>query len=339
MTSDDILRQDFEQIAALTPWREMAGSRVLVTGAAGFIGSYLLAFLKFLNTVNGANISIYGVDNFVSGIGTSLYAPLIRADISSTADLVRIPACDFVFHLASIAAPSFYLKHPIETIDVNIIGTRNMLKKAHSAKRFCHFSSCEVYGNANIDPVPEDYTGSVPFGDHRSVYNETKRVSETICMAQFRQNQMPVVIVRPFNVYGPMNRLDDGRVVPNLVRCTLTGEPFHVYDNKMSRSYVYVGDAIIQVLALTLCGTPGEAYNVGDDRNDCTALVLAQAMRQVTGARFEIKTVEKLSEGMAEAPKSRRPDMRKTLKIAAPPQVSMGTGLRRTYDWNIRARV
>ena len=176
---------------------------------------------------------------------------------------------DYVVHGASIASPTLYRQHPLETIDVNVGGTRHLLESARErGARFLLLSSSEVYGDPPPDRVPtgEDYWGNVSAMGPRAPYDESKRLAETLATTYHRHYGTPVVIVRPFNVYGPRLNLDDGRVVPDFLRDALAGEPISLLsDGRPTRSFCYVSDFVVALLLLLVEGSSGEAYNVGNN--------------------------------------------------------------------------
>src|SRR5581483_3358860 len=171
----------------------------------------------------------------------------------ATTPLELTERVDVVIHGASIASPSWYRERPLETIDVNVGGTRNLLElvRAHESRRFLYLSSSEIYGDPPRERVPtaEDYWGNVSCTGPRACYDESKRLAETLCMTYFRLFATPVTIVRPFNVYGPRLRLDDGRVVPDFLRDALAGKPVEILsDGSVTRSFCYVSDAAAAML-------------------------------------------------------------------------------------------
>ncbi len=331
-----ILHQDFQSILPYIDLDKLRCSTISITGAAGFIGSYVFQFLKWLNVEHDARMDINGFDNYAHP--SQPYAgQILKQDICHlTADwAVKLQRSDYILNLASIAAPEFYLKHPKETIKVNLLGTLNVMEAATppfgapTVQAIAHASSVEIYGEPAAIPTPEDYCGNISPVDKRSVYSESKRAGETIAMAYFREDGLPVVILRPFNVYGPGETLNDGRVVPNLINALLGKSIFKIYSSTATRSYCYISDAVIQILGALLRGTPGEVYNVGDENSEITLVELAAAAERGTGRNVN----SELQENHDGAPSKRRPDCRKIREIAEPPVVTLEEGLRRTFAY------
>lgn len=328
---EEILREDFDQIAKQIDLSAVLGKTVLITGACGFIGSYLMKMFGYFDICE-----VCGIDNFIAGKrdsvadATSDRLRVYDLDIASEFALTRIKV-DYILHAASIAAPMFYKRYPIETLRANVLGTWNVLKWAVKTKpmSLIHFSSSEVYGDPSCIPTPESYWGNVSPTGPRAVYDESKRLSETLCITYHRQFGVPVKVARPFNVYGPGMRLDDGRVIPNLMKAILNRETFAVYgDGSDTRSYCYISDAVTQILSVLLGGADGEAYNVG-----CDMEINLHDLGGLAQVMFDgLPTIEYINaaEARQDAPKRRRPDISKVLKIAPKPVYDLRSGLERT---------
>ncbi|MEK6878002.1 MAG: NAD-dependent epimerase/dehydratase family protein, partial [Nanoarchaeota archaeon] len=233
-----VVKEDIRQIVSDLGdlVKKFGGKTVLITGGAGFLGKYLVWTLNYLNKNILENpCKIIVLDNFITGLKGSLQdeenIEIREVDISKP---FRVEDnIDYIFHAASIAAPLFYNKFKLETIDVGFIGTKNVLELAREkdVKSFLFFSTSEVYGNPDpkFIPTPETYLGNVSCTGPRSAYDEPKRIGETLCMTYAEIYNIPVKIVRPFNVYGPGMRLDDGRGAINFVVSALNGEKIPVY--------------------------------------------------------------------------------------------------------------
>src|SRR5579863_6688831 len=216
--------------------------RVLVTGAAGFLGSHMVDRLL------GDGHSVVGVDNFLTGnrrnlehLASESRFELVQHDISEAFDPGRV---DMVFNMASPASPVDYSEHGIETLLVGSYGTRNTLEIAKKyGARFLHCSTSECYGDPTVHPQTESYWGNVnPIGP-RSVYDEAKRFSEALVMAFHRYEKVNTRLVRIFNTYGPRLQANDGRVISNFLRQALHGDPLTIYgDGSQTRSSCYVSD-------------------------------------------------------------------------------------------------
>jgi len=243
-----------------------------------------------------------------------------------------------LFQAASIASPPIYRRFPLETIEVNALGTWNLLRLAHarSVTSFLHLSSSEVYGDPENSaiPTPEEYVGRVSFTGPRACYDESKRLAETICRLYFEKHALPVKVVRPFNVYGPTLRLDDGRVVPDLLRQGLAGGPLVLYsDGTPTRSFCYVTDAIVAFLRVLTSDRNGEAFNVGTTE-EVSMRQLAELTGEVLGIREVRLEASTDSRYLSDNPQRRCPDIRKIRdQIGWVPSVTLRDGLRLTAEY------
>jgi dTDP-glucose 4,6-dehydratase len=240
--------------------------KVLITGAAGFIGSHLCdRFIK-------EGFYVIGLDSFLTGspdniahlIGNERFK-FIKYDVTN---FIYIPdEIDIILHFACPASPVDYLNHPIHTMKVDSLGTINTLGLAKAKKaRYIFASTSEVYGDPKVHPQPETYWGNVnPIGP-RSVYDEAKRFSEALTMAYFRKHKLDVRIVRIFNTYGPRMRMNDGRVVPNFITQALKNEPITIYgDGTQTRSFCYIDDLIEGIFKTAIMeNIDGEVFNLGN---------------------------------------------------------------------------
>ena len=260
--------------------------RILITGGAGFLGSYLC------DRLIGEGDDVVGIDNFFSGSKDNIrhlfndpYFELIRHDVIHPLFI----EVDQIYHLACPASPIHYQHNSIKTVKTNVMGTINMLGLAKRIRaRILLSSSSEVYGDAKVHPQQESYWGNVnPIGI-RSCYDEGKRVAETLMMDYHRQNRVDVRIVRIFNTYGPRMAVDDGRVVSNFIVQALKGEPLTVYgDGSQTRSFCYVTD-LIEAL-IKMMNTDGfiGPVNLGNP-GEFTILELAEKVLRLTGSSSRI---------------------------------------------------
>ncbi len=303
--------------------------QIIVSGAAGFIGSHFCDYLL------ARGHAVVALDNFLTGSAANIHhlAPhprfhFIQQDITK-AFSVEGPA-DCVVNMASPASPKDYLDHPIETLEVGSIGTQHMLELAREkGARFLLTSTSECYGDPLEHPQTETYWGNVnPIGP-RSCYDESKRFAEAITMAYHRKHDLRTNIVRIFNTYGPRMKLDDGRVVPAFLDQALRGEPLTVYgDGSQTRSFCYVSDLVAGIYRLMLSD---ERYpvNIG---NPCemTILEFARHIQRRTGMRSKI-VYQPLPE---DDPKQRRPDISKARSLLEwEPVVSLDEGLQPTIEY------
>jgi len=303
--------------------------RVVVTGAAGFLGSHLCDHLV------GLGAEVVGLDNLVTGSMDNL-AHLAgnpafsfrRHDV--TKHLKVEGPVDAVLHFASPASPVDYALLPIQTIKVGTLGTHNALGLAMAkGARFLLASTSEVYGDPAVHPQPETYWGNVnPIGP-RSIYDEAKRAAEAFTMAYRNHHGVDTRIVRIFNTYGPRMRRNDGRAVPAFVTQALAGEPITVFgDGAQTRSLCYVDDLIDGIDRL-LASDYGLPVNVGSP-NEITMLELARTVRDLCGSRSEI-VFEPLP---VDDPKRRQPDIGLARKLLRwEPRVTLEDGLSQTISW------
>ncbi len=300
--------------------------RVLVTGAAGFLGSHLADRLL------ADGYEVVGMDNFVTGSPDNIAHltghprwSFFRHDVTNFIYLAG--ALDGVLHFASPASPRDYLELPIQTLKVGSLGTHKALGLALAKKaRFLLASTSEVYGDPLVHPQPEAYWGNVNPVGPRGVYDEAKRFAEAMTMAYHRYHGVDTRIVRIFNTYGPRMRPHDGRVVSNFIVQALRGEPLTVYgDGGQSRSFTYVDDLIDGIVRLFERGT-SEPTNIGNP-DEFTVRQLAEEILRQTGSRSPI-VEEPLP---VDDPKVRQPDIaRARAQLGWAPTVRLAEGLTRT---------
>jgi dTDP-glucose 4,6-dehydratase len=310
---------------------------ILVTGAAGFLGSHLCERLL------SEGHSILGLDNFVTGRWENLAHlesdpnfTFREHDVSTYID-VSDQKVDAVMHFASPASPNphspyGYVNLPIQTMKAGALGTLNSLgvARAHQA-RFLLASTSEIYGDPEVHPQPESYWGHVnPIGE-RSVYDEAKRFAEALTLAYHRYHGIDTGIVRIFNTYGPRMRLDDGRVVPNFIKQALKKVPLTIFgDGNQTRSFCYVDDLIEGIYRLLLSD---EHYpvNIGNP-SEISILTLAETVNRLFSNPSKIEVLpEKRGEG---DPQRRRPDISRAKNILDwKPTIDLEDGLMKTVPY------
>ncbi|MBA2752628.1 MAG: SDR family oxidoreductase [Actinobacteria bacterium] len=303
--------------------------RVVVTGAAGFLGSHLCERLV------GRGDEVVGVDNLLTGRIDNLSHLFGQERFTfqhhNVSSYVHVPGpVDAVLHFASPASPKDYLELPIQTLKVGSLGTHNLLGLAKDKRaRFLLASTSEVYGDPEVHPQPEEYWGHVNPVGPRGVYDEAKRFAEAITMAYHRFHGVDVRIVRIFNTFGPRLRPADGRVVSNFLVQALTGKPITIYgDGSQTRSFCYVDDEVSGILALLGSDHVGPV-NVGNP-NEFTVAELARLVIEVTGSSSEV-----VHEALpVDDPARRRPDISLAQSLFGwEPQVPLREGLERTARW------
>ncbi len=303
--------------------------RVLITGAAGFLGSHLCdRFLK-------DGYQVVGMDNLITGdlkniehLFASEHFEFYHHDVSK---FIHVPGkLDFVLHFASPASPIDYLKIPIQTLKVGSLGIHNCLGLAKDKKaRLLIASTSEVYGDPTVHPQTESYWGNVNPVGPRGVYDEAKRFQEAITMAYHTFHGLETRIVRIFNTYGPRMRLNDGRVLPAFIGQALRGEDLTVFgDGSQTRSFCYVDDLIEGIVRLLHSDYSGPV-NIGNP-DEITISEFAEEIIKLTGTQQKV-IYKPLP---TDDPKQRRPDISLAKSLLGwEPKVSRSEGLKITYDY------
>ena len=302
--------------------------RILVTGAAGFLGSHLTdALLAEGNAVIGVdNLSTGSLEN-LKHLKSEPRFEFREQDICQRFD---VGAVDYVFNFASPASPVDYARLGVETLEVGSVGTTNALNiaKKYGAK-FLHASTSECYGDPDVHPQTEDYWGHVnPIGP-RSVYDEAKRFSEALTMAYHRYYGVDTRLVRIFNTYGPRLQKNDGRVISNFMVQALKGEDLTVYgEGEQTRSFCYVSDEVAGILGLSRADEH-LPVNVGNP-NEWTILDCAKAVLKVTGSKSKI-VYRPLPQ---DDPTQRQPEISKAKRLFGwEPKIDLETGLRLSLEY------
>jgi dTDP-glucose 4,6-dehydratase/UDP-glucuronate decarboxylase len=247
---------------------------------------------------------------------------------------------DFIIHAASIASPMYYRQHPLETMDANVLGLRNLLDHAVRVRpeAFLNFSTSEIYGDPDARHIPteETYRGYVSCTGPRACYDESKRFGETLCVNFAKTRGVPVAIARPFNNYGPGLRLSDRRVLPDFFRDVLAGRDIVLMsDGSATRTFCYVSDAIEGYLRILLRGRPGEPYNIGAESPEISMRALAELVVATAGAGIRI--THRPSEDrdyLTDNPQRRCPVITKARQeLDFQPRVALPEGLARSWAY------
>ena len=321
-----------------------SGKTVLLAGGAGFLGTYFTKVFQQINKSVSKPCTVISVDNFITGSKRRDETVAMDPNISSVwADIVHpLPVredIDFIIHAAGIASPVFYMKYPVETIESAVHGTKNLLELARRNKGlegFLFFSSSEIYGDPDPREVPikETYLGNVSTVGPRACYDESKRLGETFCKIYQEKYNVPVKIVRPFNVFGPGMGHNDRRVVPMFTYEAINGRPIPVHGSgEQTRTFCYISDAIFGFLLTLLNGEVGEAYNIGNPDNEISMIQLAEMFAKVVPGS-NLKKIEYPSTYPAGEPQRRCPDISKAFKtLGYTSEVGVAEGLSRFVEW------
>jgi UDP-glucuronate decarboxylase len=359
MNAADVVAGDLARISGALDreFAALSGKDVLITGGAGFLGYYLVLSALHWNDVHPreAKIRLCLIDNFARGVPSWITALEGRPDVSLVRHDMAAALPEFtsgfsyIVHAASIASPTYYRRHPIETMDANVLGLRHLLDYSLARRTtdrpvegFLFFSSSEIYGDPAPDaiPTPETYPGIVSCTGPRACYDESKRYGETLGVNFAGQHGLPVKIVRPFNNYGPGLKITDKRVIPDFARNILAGEDIVILsDGAATRTFCYVADAVIGYYQALVKGRPGEAYNIGVEAPEISVRTLAEMLAAVGRRHFGYRgsIVTKTSPDdkyLTDNQRRRCPVIAKARReLGYAPSVGLEDGLLRTMAW------
>lgn len=346
---DAVLRQAAPAFARLT------GTRLLITGGAGFLGHTLVQAVHRYNQSAAEAVALTVSDNFSRGVPAWLDGLRGAAHVRIVTHDARHPLLpemlgfDYVMHAASIASPTYYRKDPIGTMDANINGLRNLLDHAavrqgsdRPVRGVLFFSSSEIYGDPEPEFIPtaEDYRGRVSCTGPRACYDEAKRFGETLATAFHRQHGVAVKSARPFNNYGPGLKISDGRVIPDFARDVLGGRDIQMLsDGSATRTFCYVSDAAAGYFLALTHGAGGEAYNIGSPAPEISMRELATMIAELAGELFGYTgrvVCARSNDGdyLVDNPNRRCPVIAKAEReLGFRPTVELHEGLRRSLLW------
>lgn len=327
----------------------MEGKKILITGGGGFIGAYFLDFINYCNkNIFNNPAKVLCIENYKTGSSDRVKHLLddenfvfLNIDISKPFEIKE--DIDYVIHTASIASPTYYRKYPIETIEANVWGLKNLLdlSKTKKVKSILFFSTSEIYGNPSPDNIPtaETYNGNISCIGPRACYDESKRLGETLCVNYYKQYGMPIKIVRPFNIYGPGLKIDDKRVIPDFFHGALKYSKIEILsDGSPTRSFCYISDAMCGFIGVLLSSYDGEVFNIGNDEAEISMYELAEKIAKTVGNVTISFNKSKDSEYLTDNPQRRWPDLTKARRlIKYNPHVSIDEGLVRLMKWYMEA--
>lgn len=302
--------------------------RIVITGAAGFLGSHLCE--RCLQEGH----EVVAVDNYITGSQDNiahLVSPQFLITPQNVSDGIYVDgAVDFILHFASPASPVDYAELPIQTLKVGALGTHNALGLARAkGAGLLLASTSEIYGDPLVHPQSEDYWGNVSSIGPRSCYDEAKRFAEAITMAYHRMHGIDTKIVRIFNTYGPRMRVNDGRIVPNFIKQALLGEPLTIYgDGNQTRSFCYATDLVEGIYRLML-SKENMPVNIGNP-DEFTVLEFADLVKKMTGSTSEL-VFRPLPQ---DDPQQRRPDISRAKALLDwQPRITLEQGLEKSLHY------
>jgi len=340
-----VLEQDLEFIInSPLNWNKIEGKTVLITGANGFLPSYIVETLLFLNERKfSVPAKIIGLVRNIDKAKDRfrLYAEredleLIQSDVNEPFEYTT--PINFIVHAASQASPKYYGVDPVGTLLPNTIGTNNLLRLAlkNPIESFLFFSSGEIYGEVDTKQIPtkENDYGFINPVIVRSCYGESKRMGETMCVSYHHQFNVPIKIVRPFHTYGPGMLLNDGRVFADFVSDIVNEKNIVMKsEGNAIRSFCYISDAIIGFFCVLLSGENGEAYNVGNPHGEISIKKLADTLVSLFPEK-KLKVIEvKRSDNYLKSPINRTcPDITKLQKLGWKPKIGIKQGFKKTIQ-------
>lgn len=357
--AEAVVRHDLDSICANLEeeFARLAGKKLLITGGGGFLGYYLVQ--AALHHREPISVTVY--DNFMRGMPEWLKALDTQPRLSLVKhDIIKaLPAdmddFDYIIHAASIASPIYYRKFPVETMDANVHGVRQLLdycraREAHGkpVAGMLFFSSSEIYGDPSPDAIPtsEEYNGFVSCTGPRACYDESKRYGETLCVNFARQYGTPVRIARPFNNYGPGLKITDRRALPDFARDVLNGKDIVLLsDGTPTRTFCYIADAIAGYFKILVRGRNGEAYNIGVEAPEISVAELGEHVVEAARKLFDYtgRVVRKVSSDkdyLVDNPNRRCPSIDKArAELGYNPSVGIEEGLERSLLWYADNRV
>jgi len=341
-----LIHDDIQEIAnnVGTAFNRLSGKRLLLTGASSYLTSYMADTVVWLNEnqlqkpchLLALVRSPIRSDSRLAHLQGRDDVTFIQQSVSESIDLE--PPVEFIIHAASNASPKRYLAAPVDTMDANVVGTRQVLEMArtHNTERMLFFSSSEVYGDVpdTFYPTPETYKGSVDPTHPRACYAESKRFGETLCTTFWREYQVPVKIVRVFSVYGPGFSLSDGRVMADFIRSRIERTPINLLSDGLGvRAFCYMVDSITGFWQLLLSDQNGEVFNIGSDQT-VTIRQLAQLFGKIETPELDVTFADETQSHLKGAPSRVCPDISKARNLLGfNPTIDLQEGITRSLRW------
>ncbi len=339
------IKSDIEEIlqGIQTIGQDISNKTIVITGARGFLGRYLIEIFKQMNDKQlNSPVKVFAVDNLITA-GKLAQQSIDDSNIKFIEHDVTKPfsldeEIHYIIHAAGIASPQYYQKYPLETLEVAINGTKNMLQLAKQKNaRFTFFSSSEIYGDPDTQNIPtkEEYRGNVSSLGPRACYDESKRVGETLCYIFSEHFGVRTNIIRPFNFYGPGMQEKDYRVLPNFASRIKSKKPLKIYGRgDQTRTFCYITDALTGLLQVILRGKPNEIYNIGNPNPEISVIQLADMITKVLDYKIPYEIIGYPDEYPANEPNRRCPDIQKAqTHLGYEPKVTLEDGLRRFLSW------
>tara|TARA_B100001750_G_scaffold4178_1_gene3318 strand:+ start:885 stop:1892 length:1008 start_codon:yes stop_codon:yes gene_type:complete len=334
---NDLIDSDIATLLSDNKKFRISGKKFLITGGAGFLGSWLCDILI------AKNAKVYCLDNLSSGRAENIKHLLNnKSFVFKKQDITKTPINlkpDYIFHLASRPSPDDYLNNELKTIDVNTEGTRKILELTRKTDAKLLFTSTsEVYGEASVFPTPETYYGNVNPSGPRACYDESKRLCESLCMAYYRTYGINLRIVRLFNTYGPRLRGDGnyGRALSRFIWQSINNQKITIWGNgKQTRSFCYITDMINGLMSSLLVNkTKGETFNLGNPK-ETRIIDLANTIIKLTNSKSKVKYLPMPDND----PRRRLPKINKAKQIIDfKPRVKLDQGLAKTIKWQMDSK-
>ena len=344
--SEFLLLTDIEQIVENISdvSNQFSGKTVLLTGGRGFLGRYFMEIFNSLNEqILKEKVKVIVLDNLITsgkeGADVPSYENIEFLNHNVIEKFYTDEKIDFIIHAAGIASPYYYRAYPLETLEVAINGTKNMLELAvQNSARLSFFSSSEIYGDPDSKNIPtkESYKGNVSCTGPRACYDESKRVGETLCNIFHNLKGVCTNTIRPFNVFGPGMQETDYRVLPNFTSRIKGDIPLQIYGTgNQTRTFCYITDAMEGFIRVILNGVPGEAYNIGNPKPEISVIELIEKIEFILDKKVKYNIVDYPDSYPADEPNRRCPDILKAKRqIKYQPKVDINDGLRRYIKWS-----